>query len=659
MGPMLAALGGVAVLGVALVAAVLFTARAQFRANAFYQESLGMARSAPALKALLAEPIHEGWFTLGVVRHPHGADFAEWITSLEGPKGKGQLSGVAERLVGSEWHYSRLLFKADETKQIVDVTPPPARDPLLAADSKKHVFLVPLGPFPEEELAWAPAYYKTKFGLDVEVLPAVSLNSSARDTRRGQLVAENLIALMQRKLPEWNKDQSNVLIGVTTSDMYIGSYDWNYAINYRQDGRYGVVSVARLRPLLFEQGNEALMVSRLEKMITKNVYLLCFDVPLSNDATSAVSSGVMSPDDVDYMSDQIIGREQRWDPSPDGTVPTVSMVFTQEPSVAWQMDWHAKPPIDITTEYFGANLHAGLLVQSKTDFYLDGDSPLQFVRIYASSDDESREFGVGTHDSLDISLSGQPGKLLQLTQENGVTTHFDRDPQEDHAGEQAYQGRVDYFGPFSQARVSTRGYDSELETTLGWHYFFPYRPTAKSEGKYAVLTGYQDAQGHRYEMQRNADGDLLRVTTPDGKWLRFECDERHRFRRIEDSEGRTVNYDYDEKGRLVHVSDFDGAGEFYRYDDRNQMVAMLDRGQHTLLTVDYATDSRIVAETLADGRRFQYEYEKNPNGKLKEIRFADPRGYVTVFTYINNRHTQSLPRHAPDDRRSQPEPFLE
>lgn len=655
---MLAGLGGVAVLGVVLVAAMLFAVRARFRSNAFYQESLGMARSAPPLQARLGEPIQEGWLTFGEVRHAYGSDFAAWTTSLRGPKGSGQLMGAAERL-GSAWHYSRLLFVADDSKQIVDVTPPPAHDPFLAGPSKKQVLLVPLGPLSKEDLTWAPEYYKAKFGVNAQVLSAIPLNVSVWNARRRQLVAENLVGLMRQKLPEWNGDQSTVLIGITASDMYIGSYDWNYAINYREDGRYGVVSLARLRPLLLQQGNEALRVSRLQKMITKNVYLLCFDVPLSNDATSAVSGGVMSPDEVDYMSDQIIGRELRWDPQPGSVVPTISMIFTHQPLATWQMDWRAKPPTDVSTEYFGANLWAGLLVQSKTDFYLDGDFPVQFVRTYASSDDESREFGVGTHDSLDISLSGQPGKSMQLTQENGVETHFDRDPRGDRNGEQAYLGRPDYFGPFSQARLSMRGYDSELETTLGWHYFFPYRPTAKSEGKYAVLTGYRDAQGHRYEMQRNADGDLLRVTTPDGKWLRFECDQRHRFRRIEDSEGRTVDYDYDAKGRLVEVSDSSGGKESYRYDDRNQMISVLDSGQHTFLTVNYAPDSRIAEETLPDGRPFHYEYEKNAVGQLREIRFTDPRGYVTLFTYAGRRYTQSLPSHTPDQHSGRLEPFLE
>src|SRR5262249_53498681 len=113
--------------------------------------------------------------------------------------------------------------------------------------------------------------------------------------------------------------------------------------------------------------------------------------------------------------------------------------------VVWNMEWSAKPPSDVSMEYFAANLWAGLLIQQRTDFYLDGDFPLQFVRTYASKDDESREFGVGTHDSLDISITGEPGKWLQLTQENGVETHFNRDAKSDSGGKQAYRGGADYF----------------------------------------------------------------------------------------------------------------------------------------------------------------------------------------------------------------------
>jgi YD repeat-containing protein len=634
-------------IGIVLVAAVVpagfHLIRARIAAIPVYREALAIACSSAELQDVLGRPIQEDWLPLGEVRHIYGSDFAEWTDTLKGSHGRGRLHGVANR-IGSSWHYSRLLFISSDSGKTVDVTPSPERDKLPAVESNKRLFIVPLGTAQVENLAWAPPYYRAKFGLNVEVLPPIPLNASVWSARRHQLIAENLIALMKRALPEKVKDQSAVLIGVTAGDMYIQSYDWRYAINYREDGRFGVVSTARLRPVLFfQRWNQALATSRLQKMISKNVYLLCFDLPLSGDYTSAVTGGVMSPEEIDYMSDQVIGAEGRWHSQLTGVVPTISMVLAPEQPVVWNMDWSSKPPADVASEHFSANLGAGLLVQRKTDFYLDGDFPVQFVRVYASQDNTSREFGVGTNDSLDISLSGVPGKYLELTLENGVRTHFDHDASRDNARGQTYRGRADYFSPFSQASVFMQGFDSDLETTEGWHYFFPYHPNAKSEEKLTALTGYTDPQGRRFQMERNNDSDLLSITTPAGKWLHFENDERHRFRRIEDSEGRVLNYDYDPKGRLSRVSDKQGNAESYRYDDKNQMREVTDGNGHVLMNITYSPDGRITSQTLKDGRIFRYEYLKSPTGRVVQIQFTDPQDFVTTFMCVEQRYTQSLP----------------
>lgn len=651
----------VVAIGIVLVAAVVaagfYLIRTRVAINPVYREAFAIARSSPEIQSLLGEPIQEDWLPLGEIRHIYGSDFAEWTDTLKGPHGRGRLHGVANR-IGSSWHYSRLLFISSDGKKTLDVSPLPERDKLPTIDTNKRVFIVPFGPAQGESLAWAPAYYRAKFGLNVEALPPIPLNAPVWSARRHQLIAENLIGLMKRALPEKVKDQSAVFIGVTPADMYIQSYDWRYAINYREDGRFAVVSTARLRPaLFFQKWNQALAVSRLQKMITKNVYLLCFDVPLSGDYTSAVSGGVMSPEEIDYMSDQVIGVEGRWHPQLTGLVPTISMVLAPEQPVAWNMDWSSKPPADVASEHFSANLGAALLVQRKTDFYFDGDFPLQFVRVYASGDNVSREFGVGTNDSLDISVGGVPGKYLDLTLENGVRTHFDRDTAGDSAVRQAYRGRADYFSPFSQGRISLQGFDSDLETTEGWHYLFPYHPNAKSEEKLTALTGYTDPQGRRFEMRRNDDGDLLSITTPSGKWLHFENDEQHRFRRIEDSEGRVVNYDYDPKGRLIRVSDKQGNVELYRYDDKNQMRELTDGNGHVVMNITYSPDGRITSQTLRDGRIFRYEYLRSPTGRVVQIQFTDPQGFVTIFTCVEQRYTQSLPFRRAAGRASAPEPL--
>jgi YD repeat-containing protein len=622
--------------------------RAHLASNPVYKEALVIARSSGEMQELLGQPIQEGLWAFGEVRPAYGSDFAEWTTTLKGPKGRGRLHGVANH-IGTSWRYSRLLFIPENGRTTLDITPSPARDTLVSSENRKKVFVVPLGAAQHESLAWMPAYYKAKFDLDVEVLPAIPLDGSVWNAARRQLAAEKLISLMKRGLPEKVRDQTAVLIGVTSGDMYIQSYDWRYAINYREDGRFGVVSTARLRPVLFfQKWNQALAISRLQKMLSKNVYLFCFDVPLSSDYTSAVSGGVMSPEEVDYMSDQVIGAEGRWDSLLTGVVPTISMVLAPEQPVVWNMEWSSKPPAEVSSEHFSANLGAGILVQRKTDFYLDGEFPLQFVRVDINQDPESREFGVGTKDSLDISIAGVPGKYLELTLENGVRTHFDRDAASDSAGGQAYQGRADYFSPFSRGRVLMHGFDSDLTAADGWRYFFPYRPTGKSEDKLTILTGYSDPRGRRFEMARNDDGDLLSVRTPEGKWLHFESDEQHRYRRIEDSEGRVVNYDYDPKGRLVRVSDSKGEAEIYRYDDKNQMREVVDGNEHVLMTITYFPDGRIRSQTLRDGRSFRYEYQKDAAGHVVQIQFTDPRDFVTVFSYVGKQYTQSLPYRTAD-----------
>jgi len=618
-----------------------------------------LARASLDIQTLLGQPIEEGWATFVEMRHVYSSDFAEWTASIKGPKGRGSLQGVANRL-GTSWHYSRLVFTSEGSLKTVDLSPRPARDKLFLSESKKRVFLVPLGNVPQEDLEWAPSYYRDKFSLDVEVLPAIPLQDSEWDARKHQLIAESLVALMKQSRPEKVKDQSAILIGITTEDMYIQSFDWNYAINYRQDGRYAVVSTARLRPVLFfQRWNTALETSRLRKMITKNVYVECFDVPMSSDYTSAVSGGVMSPEEVDYMTDEIVGAEGRWHSLLNGGVPTISMTLMPGQSTAWNMEWIGKPPTDLSSEYFAADLWPGLLIQRKTDFYFGGDFPLQFVRTYSSREEPSREFGLGTRNSLDISIGGVPGKYMELTLENGVRTHFDRDERRDRGGRQAYSGQADYLSPFSLGTIFMRGYDVEIETRDGWRYFFPYRATAKAEEKYAVLTGYSDPHGKRYEMQRNEAGDLMRVTTPAGKWLNFERDEHNRFRQIEDSEGRVVNYEYGSRGELVRVTDSRREDEVYRYNAKGQIVAVVDGAGHEQMTITYSPDGWITGQELPDGRTFQYEYHRDKGGNLSQIQFTDPRGYVTLFNYVGKQYLQSLPSKSANPNQGDANPFLE
>src|SRR5712675_2032480 len=82
------------------------------------------------------------------------------------------------------------------------------------------VYFVPIGDAPMKEINALIGHYREKFGIEIGVLRALSLNSSDVDTSRQQLVSENVLDSMRRAHPEYSENHSVILIGITGQDMY-------------------------------------------------------------------------------------------------------------------------------------------------------------------------------------------------------------------------------------------------------------------------------------------------------------------------------------------------------------------------------------------------------------------------------------------------------
>jgi YD repeat-containing protein len=496
-----------------------------------YQMGIALAKSSPELQKLLGGGIRAAGLPVGSALWRYDSDFAEWFVPLKGSVGSGRLYGVANN-IGNQWEFSRLTFRSSKGDTAIDLTPKPSRMSLPRVNHKT-VYLVPLNLASEQSLDWAPAYYEAKMGVEVRVLPAAHLDQTEWDSSRHQYVAEKCIDLMVRLHRDLVGDPSAILLGVTSQDMFIDAFDWKYAENLREEGRLGMVSAARLKPSDYPgKWNEELLNSRLQKMLTKNIVVLYFNLALNRDYTSLLSGGVLSGSQVDYMSGEIIGAAGGWYPFFDEGEPMVSIVTAPNKPSSLMMNGRGKLAPDTNLEVFMADLSLGLFVQRKVDFLLDEDYALAFARSYTNGDDRSRSFGIGTTDSLDIALYGQMGSFIDLVLEDGGRIHFV------HAN--ASPGEMgDVYRPAPGAEYTDAVYLDGVWTIKskdGWTYFFPYRPNAR-DINVTVLTGFVDPKGHKYQMVRDDAGDLLSIMTPSGKWLRFECDEQHRVRRIQDSTG--------------------------------------------------------------------------------------------------------------------------
>ncbi|PYU25851.1 MAG: hypothetical protein DMG32_11305 [Acidobacteria bacterium] len=415
-----------------------------------YLKGVEVAQSSTEIQHVLGSPVRSYGFTVGEVRRGFGTEFTEWSVPLKGPNGRGHLYGVANRL-GDSWDYSRLAFLSGDGQTTVDLTPPPRRDSLKRADQVSRVYLVPMDSAAAKMIDWAPRYYQQKLGLDVIILPPISMDSSVIDQKRKQVVAEQAIDAMRKARPDISSDPSAVLIGIMSQDMYIRGYDWDYATNLRLR-RFAVISTARLQPfadlgrwnrrllflLLVEKWNPELIRSRIQKLLSKNVYALSFDLPLSNDWTSLLGSGVRTGADVDWMGSEIIGAEKRWDSFVAYGDPDVSVVTEEGNPPVWRFDTAGDPP-DTSSESFITDLKIGLFTERKTDFIFKDDFPLTFSRAYRNLDDHIRPFGIGTNDTLDIFLIGVMGSYIDLILDDGARLHYERDRSAKFAGQQVYR----------------------------------------------------------------------------------------------------------------------------------------------------------------------------------------------------------------------------
>ena len=164
---------------------------------------------------------------------------------------------------------------------------------------------MPLGDFPSDVAGDLASFYRKKYRLEVETLPSAPLSQAAMNPERGQLIAEQAVEIMKQANPDLNNDPRAILIGLTKEDMYIAKYDWRFSFSFRAQGKYAVVSTGRMH--LPNGGREVtteLVLTRMRKMVTKNVGILYYHLAQSDDPRSVLYSDVGRIQELDYMGEE-------------------------------------------------------------------------------------------------------------------------------------------------------------------------------------------------------------------------------------------------------------------------------------------------------------------------------------------------------------------
>jgi len=483
----------------------------------------------------------------------------------------------------------------------------------------------------------------SKYALDVQVIPAIAIDSSAWDSERKQYVAELLYEQIKREHPDLATNPNAYLIGFTDADMYSVLNGWKYTFTQRYESRFAVISTneemkwynwARAKGDADTAAER--FEARLRRILLKDVAIVYWRLPLNNDPTSVISNDLNPgiPTEDIYESDLDPART-RWGQS-EGE-PCVFFLYSAESGTKPLSGTLIRtcsdknlPEHDESAELFEVDLRLGLLVDKHTDFNLPDAVPIQFQRDTRDGWSGPNPFGISGTDSYDEFLSSADNIKISVVHADGGRTELVRVPRWLPMLSRVKYVDTDLSGKALEMRWHSDPFEHyDLKSFDGA--VLTYLPCDRPK-VLCYLTGYRNAQGQELKFERDSSRRLTRLTAPNGSWLRLNYGPSDHIVEISDSRGRTVRYGYDERNRLISVTYPSGEVFHYEYDNTQHLLTFsvspdAKTAPLVLLRNEYES-GRIAKQTFADGATYTYNYNLANDGSVNAARVRTPDGRI-------------------------------
>jgi len=167
-----------------------------------------------------------------------------------------------------------------------------------------RIYLVPLDEFPVDRAQALAAHFRATFDVPIDVASPMAWPDGAHDDRRGQMDTSVMLSHLEAAFPEGHPRA--VAIGLSMRDLFNPEVGWNYVFSYRRNNRVAVVSPVRMDRgcMGVMPADEARVLSRLKKMVGKNIGIMYFGLDLSPDPGSMLYRNIGGPQELDAMSER-------------------------------------------------------------------------------------------------------------------------------------------------------------------------------------------------------------------------------------------------------------------------------------------------------------------------------------------------------------------
>lgn len=289
----------------------------------------------------------------------------------------------------------------------------------------------------------------------------------------------------------------------------------------------------------------------------------------------------------------------------------------------------------------------GAFIMEKTDLYLPDVMPLALTRTYNSLDNNpsnARPLGIGMMHNYGLyQWSGHQFEDGDLILPDGGRIHFTRISDPSGTWDSTVMEAQQTPTAFYKARLRFDGNAWEIALKDGTVYIL---------GHVGQLQRIRDRYGNETRLTWSETnifgagvGNLLRITSPNGRWIAFTYDTNSPVNRITDATdniGRNVHYTYDANGHLSTVTDPESHVTTYTWDANHRMTSIKDGRNIVYLTNHYDANGRVDKQTLADPTAlYSFAYTADGGGNITRAEVTNPRGYTKQLNYSPTHYLAS------------------
>lgn len=286
------------------------------------------------------------------------------------------------------------------------------------------------------------------------------------------------------------------------------------------------------------------------------------------------------------------------------------------------------------------DVQTGIYFREYPDLFLPDSIPIQFNRTQRSMDPRSRSFGRGGSTSYDMFIIGDVTKFswVALVLADGAQERYARvSPGTSYAnGVFENSTSLDKFQGSRISWVDRVGWKVSLRD--GTEYTVQGCGATSKPGQCAV-TEIKNVQGERLSIQRDRDGNILKIVSPHGRFIEITNDPSGRITKAQDDSNHWVIYEYDESGCLVKSRNWRGDSQRFRYDGRFNMAFVHEKGPAAkrtkaydfTVTNQYDEHDRLKHQVVSSGEVYNAQYIADAEGHIREGDVQGPGGLTKYY----------------------------